>query len=174
MATAREQGFTLIELLIVVAIIGIIASFAIPGLLQAKAQANEASAIVSLKATGVAQVSYSTSCGYGGYATSYPVLGTSPTSDSPPFISPDLGLEATPKKSGYTFAMTAGASNVGPNDCLARPTNTGYFATGVPLTFGSTGSRSFSTNAGQAIWQSSTATPPPEPMAVTATTMPIR
>jgi hypothetical protein len=42
------------------------------------------------------------------------------------------------------------------------------------MTFGATGTRSFSTNAGQAIWQSSTNVPPPEPLTATATTMPVR
>ena len=149
----KDQGFTLIELLIVVAIISIIAAFAIPGLLRTRMTGYETSAAVSLNAIVKAQLSYSTGCGNGAFAPSLPVLYAPPGGSGEGYISADLGMSATPVKSGYNFTLVAGAgANAGPNDCNGTATVTGYYATAVPLSFNTTGSRSFAVNQASVVW----------------------
>ena len=94
-------------LLIVVAIIGIIAAIAVPGLLRARMSGNEASAIGSLRAINSAQSIYAGSCGAGFYADTLSGLGTPPTvGGGDGFIGTDLSADPSVKSSYPGFPIS--------------------------------------------------------------------
>jgi type IV pilus assembly protein PilA len=133
----KRRGFSLIELLIVIAIILIIVTVALPKLNNATRYAHETAAIKAIQTIHTMQVQYNSQ--YGHYATSLTELGP-PASGAANASSADLidsGL-AGGEKSGYKFTM--GPSQQG-----------GYQISAVPVAYGNTGSRTFYSDQSMAI-----------------------
>lgn len=153
------KGFTLLELLLLVAIIGLLAAIAVPGLLRARTAANESSAIASLRIINVSQHAYMSSCGNGFYASSLPILGD-PAPVGNGFISPDLATATIIDKSGYRLRMEEGSEAVVATKDGCNPSGvaaalfSSYYASNEPVIPGTSGSRWFWTNTAGTIYTS--------------------
>ena len=154
-----NAGFTLIELLIVVAILGVLATIAIPGLRQAQMRGAETSAIGSLRAINGGEAAYSASCGGGAFVTDLADLVKPATGTNQGFISPDLKSNGV-VKSGYTVSLAAdkavGVATMTPTTCnaAAGTLSSSYFANADPVTLNGTGTRYFATDSRGTIFYS--------------------
>jgi len=108
----NNEGFSLLELLIVVAIILIIATIAVPALLRSRQSANESSAVANLRTVANAEATYilSSSGNYG----SLPQLITAGLMDSR-FASSVSGYQydSTPFPGGFTATAMPASANGG-------------------------------------------------------------
>lgn len=124
MPDARQRrGFTLVEIMIVVAIIVLLAALTFPGIVRSRMNANEASAIASLKTISWAAVTFRAA------NPRYPANLSELSTTDPPYVDTVLGSGT---KQGYNFTLAGG-------------TNT-YNVTAQPVLSNVTGVRTFYVN----------------------------
>ncbi|MGH9311410.1 MAG: prepilin-type N-terminal cleavage/methylation domain-containing protein [Vicinamibacterales bacterium] len=116
-ALKNQDGFTLIDMLFVVALIGLLSTLAIPGLVRAKIAAHSASALGTMRLVNSSQLSYAITCGLGFYAPDFPTLTVKPPLASEAFLSPDLATGPTFIKSNYNFSMAGTPQPGAPATC---------------------------------------------------------
>src|SRR5204862_6578604 len=115
-----EEGFTLIDMLFVVALIGLLASMAIPGLMKARGAAQASSAIGTLRVLNSAELSFAITCGLGFYAPDLPTLGAPPPGSAEAFLPDEMAAGFTFIKSGYNFSLAGTPLAGGPAACNGR------------------------------------------------------
>src|SRR6202046_163703 len=76
----NEDGFTLIQLLIVMSVMLILMTLAVPQLLKLRKQAQETSAVQSLRTIGQAELQYNSAYPANGFSCSLASLGGQPGS----------------------------------------------------------------------------------------------
>lgn len=123
----KQKGFSWVELLVVLGILAIIASIAIPRLHEAEISANEASACSSIRSILTAQAAYYVTAGSGSYAPDLSRLAAASMIDSA------LGSGV---KDGYTYQMSGSGNSFRVSADPSIPGQTGrkyYYAdqTGV-------------------------------------------
>jgi len=144
MRNRGRRGFTLIELLIVVAIILIIAAIAVPKIDKARMAAQEMAAVEQIKTIQAGEAMYYSQ--FGQFATKLEELGP-PAGGAAGPTAADLipGDLAKGIKTGYQFILIGG-----PN---------GYTVNANPVTFGSTGRRTFFSDQSHVIHENWSAEP---------------
>jgi len=115
-----QDGFSLLELLIVVAIILIIATIAIPSLLRSRQAANESAAVAQVRTITTALVTYMSSSG-GSYGTIAQLVSAGLI---------DSVFNGT--KGGYNFSVTTTGTDYTITAVPASPNNGRYGYYSVP------------------------------------------
>jgi type IV pilus assembly protein PilA len=124
-----RNGFSLTDLLILVAVMVVIGTLAVPKLLRSRLAAGEASALDSVRAINTAQITYASRYPDRGFTCS---LGTLAESNSTADRLLDSAL-AGGAKNGYRFSLT---------NCPGMPA-TSYLITAIPTVPNQTGVRVF-------------------------------
>lgn len=124
----RRRGFSLIELLIVITIILIIITIAVPKYQKTQMFVRETAAIKAIQTIHQMEVQYQSQ--YGRYATSLAELGPPASgADSPSAAGLIDNTLASGEKGNYKFTVTG--------------TQGGYVINAIPVTYGSSGTRTF-------------------------------
>ena len=118
--TKKNSGFSLLELLIVVAIILIIATIAIPSLLRSRQAANESAAVATVRTITTAEITYLSSAG-GNYGTISQLVGAGLI---------DTGFNTT--RSGYNYVIITNGADYTITADPATPNSGRYAYYSVP------------------------------------------
>jgi type IV pilus assembly protein PilA len=142
----NDRGFSLLELLIVVAIILIIATIAIPSLLRSRQAAQETAAVESVKAINTAEVTYlSSNQGNYGDQPSLITQGLLDTRFAPPGIVSGYAYTLTASGADYTVTAMPTSPNSGRYGYFSGPDVVIHYST-APSGCGGPGGACYPTN----------------------------